>query len=135
MKLFISFLIVAIVCCANAELTAEQKEKVKGYHKECIDVTGANPDLVKQAREGKFADDEKLKNHILCVSKKIGFQNDAGDIQTDVLKHKLGAALGDQAVADQLISTCAQPKANPAETAFQTLKCYYEKTPTHVSFI
>nr|AQY18977.1 odorant-binding protein [Galeruca daurica] len=130
-----AFLIVAFVCYANAEITAEQKEKLKEYHKACIVESGVNPEVVKQSRQGQFAEDEKFKIHLFCISKKIGFQNDAGEIQTGVLSKKVGAILNDQKLADQLISTCAQAKENAAETTFQTVKCFFEKSPEHISIL
>jgi hypothetical protein len=114
-------------------LTDEQKEKIKAYHKECSAQSGVDQELISKARKGDFTDDPKLKEHLFCFSKKAGFQNDAGDIQKDVLKTKLNAELKDEAATDKLIEKCAVKKATPQETAFDTIKCYYENSPTHVS--
>ncbi|XP_028141918.1 uncharacterized protein LOC114335825 [Diabrotica virgifera virgifera] len=132
---FLVFSLVFAVYYANAAITPEQAEKIKSFHKECLPESGVNPELVQKARQGDFANDDKLKAHIFCVSKKIGFQNDAGEIQVEVLKAKVGAALEDPALAAQLIGTCAKQQANGPETAFETIKCYHEKTPIHLSII
>ncbi|KAH0819362.1 hypothetical protein MTP99_000182 [Tenebrio molitor] len=130
MKVFVVFVFAVVAVQA---LTDEQKEKIKAYHKECSAQSGVDQELISKARKGDFADDPKLKEHLFCFSKKAGFQNDAGDIQKDVLKTKLNAELKDEAATDKLIEKCAVKKATPQETAFDTIKCYYENSPTHVS--
>ncbi|XP_072392678.1 B1 protein-like [Diabrotica undecimpunctata] len=130
------FLVLSLAfAVAYAAITPEQVEKIKSFHKECLPKSGVNPELVQKARQGDFTNDQKLKEHIFCVSKLIGFQNDAGEIQVDVLKAKVGAALDDTALAAQLIDTCAKNLGNGPETAFETVKCYHEKTPVHLSII
>lgn len=122
--------------CSNFQgLSDEQKAKLKNYHLECIKETGVNPDLVTKARNGEFADDEKFKNHLFCVSKKVGFQNEAGDIQEDVIRTKLNAEIKDLDITNKLIAKCALKKATPAQTAYDTIVCYYNATPHHISIV
>ncbi|XP_072392679.1 B1 protein-like [Diabrotica undecimpunctata] len=132
---FLVLSLVFSVCFVYADITSEQFEKLKSHHKECLPKSGVNPELVQKARQGNFVNDQKLKEHIFCVSKLIGFQNEAGDIQTDVLQAKVGAALGDPALAAQLIATCAKKQASGPETAYETIKCYKEKSPNHISIV
>lgn len=119
----------------QGELTQDQVEKLKEHHRECSQISGVSQDLVKKARQGDFSEDQKLKNHLFCVSKKIGFQSEDGKIQNEVLKTKVGAALGDQELANSLIGECAKESTSGPETAFQIIKCYYEKTPKHISIV
>nr|AIX97052.1 odorant-binding protein 6 [Dastarcus helophoroides] len=130
-----SFAIIAAVTFVVAVygLTDEQKEKIRNYHKECSAVSGVNQEVIAKARKGEFVEDPKFKEHLFCFSKKVGFQNEAGDLQVEVLKAKVGAEHKDQAVVDQLIKKCAVKKQTPQETAYDTIKCYYESTPTHIS--
>ncbi|CAG9764449.1 unnamed protein product [Ceutorhynchus assimilis] len=131
----ISFVVVASLAFVNADLTDEQKAKIVANGKLCVGETGVDTELIKQARNGKFVDDEKLKSFTFCMSKKHGFQNDAGEIQTEVVREKMTQVLGDADVVNKLIETCLVPKESNEATAFETFKCYYENTPTHVSIL
>ncbi|RZC37080.1 PBP GOBP domain containing protein [Asbolus verrucosus] len=124
---------VALAVVGVQALTDEQKEKIKAYHKDCSAESGVDQDLISKARKGEFVDDAKLKEHLFCFSKKAGFQNDAGDIQEDVIRTKLNAELKDLDATNKLITKCAVKKDTPQQTAFDTIKCYYENTPTHVT--
>ncbi|XP_063904896.1 B1 protein-like [Zophobas morio] len=128
-----AFIVLVAVAISVQALTDEQKEKIKTYHKDCAAASGVDQDLVARGRKGDFVDDPKLKEHLFCVSKKAGFQNDAGDVQTEVLKAKLNAELKDQEVTNKLVEKCAVKKATPQDTAFESFKCYYENTPHHIS--
>lgn len=79
-------------------------------------------------------DDAKLKEHLLCFSKKIGFQNEAGELQPEVIKAKIS---GDVPAADlqKANEKCGTVKgATPQQTAFNVLKCYSEATGAKISF-
>ncbi|CAG9856348.1 unnamed protein product [Phyllotreta striolata] len=132
---YLVVLVVVCVCYVQSEFTPEQVAKIKQHHAECSKESGVNQELVARARKGDFVEDAKLKRHMFCVSKKIGFQNQEGMVQEEVLKAKVGAILGDQKLADSLIGVCAKNLANGEETAFAAVKCYYEKTPTHISIV
>ncbi|KAF7272390.1 hypothetical protein GWI33_014817 [Rhynchophorus ferrugineus] len=125
--------LISIAVCVTADLTDEQKQKIIAYGKECVTQTGVDKELVHKARQGSFTDDSKLKSFTFCISKKIGFQNDNGDAQADVIKQKLAAAINDADAADKLIAKCLEKKDTPEETAYETFKCYYENTPVHLS--
>ncbi|KAJ8924164.1 hypothetical protein NQ315_006948 [Exocentrus adspersus] len=135
MKLTVGILCLAAVAIARANLTEEQIEKLKGYHKDCAGETGVDVELVTKARKGEFSEDAKFKDHLFCVAKKIGIMTADGDIQKDVLKTKLSSAINDEAAAEKLIEECALKKDTPQETAFDTVQCYYVKTPTHISIV
>nr|AVI04896.1 putative odorant-binding protein 16 [Anthonomus grandis] len=132
MKGIVVFVLVAVVACKSAGLTDEQKAKVQVYGKECVTDTGVDPELIKKARAGSFADDAKLKAFTFCMSTKIGFQNDAGDIQADVIKEKLSSAISAE-VADMLIERCLKKLDTNEDTAYEVFKCYYENTPEHLA--
>ncbi|KAJ8970113.1 hypothetical protein NQ317_019659 [Molorchus minor] len=133
--LFVVVALTTIVLASGAGLTEEQKQKLSGHHKECITESGVDNELVSKARKGEFTEDPKLKDHLFCLAKKIGFMNDSGDIKKDVLKTKVGSVVGDDSLADKLIDQCAVKKSSPQETAYETVKCYSEKTSQRVSVI
>nr|UWL63301.1 odorant binding protein 11 [Pagiophloeus tsushimanus] len=117
----------------NADLTDEQKQKIQAYGKECVGETSVDTELIKKARAGTFTDDAKLKAFVLCMSKKLGFQNNNGEIQTEVVRQKLGGALNDADAANKLVEKCLVVKGSNEDTAFESFKCYYESTPTHLT--
>lgn len=117
---------------AQAKLTEEQVAKLKEHREVCIKETGAGVEKIDAAKKGEFADDAKLKAYLLCIAKRIGFIDGAGELQSGVLKAKVGAAIDDQELADKLEPECAVKKDSPEETVFQMAKCFYEKNPKHV---
>nr|AHE13799.1 odorant binding protein [Lissorhoptrus oryzophilus] len=134
MKSFLAaVVIIGALACIEAQLTDEQKAKLKEHYTVCVGGTGVDKDVVTKARQGNFVDDPKLKAFAFCMSKRIGFQNEAGDVQPDVVKAKLSGAINDPAAADKLIQQCLIKKENPEDTAFNAFQCYYENTPTHIA--
>ncbi|XP_019866436.1 B2 protein [Aethina tumida] len=123
MKSFVVF--VAVFGLTLAALSDEQRAKLKTYHEECSKESQVDQSLVEKAKAGEFTDDDGLKNHIFCVSKKLGFQNDAGEIQVGVVKEKLATVIDDPSKIDEIVKKCAVQKDTPQNTAFSTIECYY----------
>lgn len=108
---------------------------MKNHHKECSVESHVQPDLLQKLRAGEFpAENEQLKNHVFCVAKKIGFINEAGEIQTTVLKTKLSTVI-DPALADKLIEKCAVSSGNGAQTSYNAVKCFHDNTPDHIVLV
>lgn len=116
----------------QAKLSDEQAAKLKEHRKICLDQTVVDAGKIEAARKGQFVDDAKVKDYLVCVSKRMSFLNDAGNLQHPVLKAKVGAVFEDQNLADKLDAECAVEKTTPQETIFELAKCYYEKNPKHV---
>ncbi|XP_017783047.1 PREDICTED: general odorant-binding protein 56d-like [Nicrophorus vespilloides] len=130
------FIIVACVCLAVAVqahiLTEEQMEKLKTYKMECITSSGVDVEVVEKSKKGEFAEDPKLKEFLFCVAKKVGFLNEDGDYQVDVMKAKITAKHGQEA-ADNVVVACTEKKeASGAETSYALAKCFYEKSKEHI---
>nr|UWL63321.1 odorant binding protein 31 [Pagiophloeus tsushimanus] len=124
--LFAAVFIVALVQVKS--LTDKQKELLAQHYKECLEKSKVDQAILQRARSGDFADDAKLKEHILCVTQKIGFQNSAGELQKEVIEKKLKEALkGDEAKAKQLIKACAVANPDPKLQAYNAFKCVYQK--------
>lgn len=107
---------------------------MQAISKECREKTGVKEELILKARKGEFVDDPKLKEHLLCFSKKIGFQNEAGELQPAAIKAKIG---GDIPAADlqKASEKCSGIKrSTPQQTAFDVLKCYSQATGAKISF-
>ncbi|RZC42570.1 PBP GOBP domain containing protein [Asbolus verrucosus] len=79
----------------------------------CANEAGVEQEKVKGFKKGKFYEDSKFKDYVFCLSKKIGYQNDAGDFRNDFLP----------VIA---LSKCAVKKDTPQESAYQFFKCYYK---------
>ncbi|KAL1513933.1 hypothetical protein ABEB36_003271 [Hypothenemus hampei] len=120
------FLFVALV--QVKALTDKQKELLAQHYKQCVELSKVDPTVLQKARSGDFANDDKLKQHILCIAKKSGFQNEAGVLQRSVIKTKLKEALkGDEVKTQELVNTCAVAKPDPKLQAFEAFKCIYQK--------
>ncbi|KAJ8924162.1 hypothetical protein NQ315_006946 [Exocentrus adspersus] len=117
------------------EITQEQKAKLDKYREECKQQSNVDVEILKKMREGVFTDDPKLKEFLLCVSKKAGFQNEAGEVQQDVIVEKLGHAMSDEEKAKKLIEKCGTQEGSPAGVVFKVVKCLYDSTPNHIVII
>ncbi|KAJ8932132.1 hypothetical protein NQ314_014913 [Rhamnusium bicolor] len=110
-------------------MTKEEEDKVMSYHKECLEESKVDEALALQAKNGKYVDDAKLKKHLFCVNKKIGFQNEAGDLQIDFIKSKINAIIKDDGLTNEVVNKCNIKKDTPEDTAFETLKCFHQFAP------
>nr|QFO46768.1 odorant binding protein [Cylas formicarius] len=111
----------------NAQ-TDKQKELLAKHHKECLAKSQVSQITLDKARTGDFQNDPKLAEHILCISKKIGFQNEVGELQREVIERKLKEAVkGDETKTKKLITDCVINDANPKTTAVNAFKCIYQK--------
>lgn len=117
----------------QAGLTDEQKAKLVEHYKQCTESTGVDKELVNKARQGEFVDDPKLKEFFNCMFMKIGFLNEAGEIQVDVMKEKMPSDVNKDE-AEKVFAACKDKKGNsPTDTAFELYKCYWESTSNHIT--
>lgn len=65
----------------------------------------------------------------MCLSKKIGYQNEDGVLLKEVMRQKLLASLKDQKLVNSIIDECAIVRDTPQSTAFEATKCYFKKLP------
>lgn len=103
------------------------------HFKQCTQSTGVDTELVSKARRGEFVDDPKLKEFFNCMFLRIGFINEAGEVQLDVFREKMPSDV-DKDEAERVLAVCKDKKGNaPGETAFELFKCYWETTPNHIT--
>lgn len=63
---------------------------------------------------------------------KIGFLNEAGEVQMDVIRQKMPSDV-DKDEAEKVFSACKDKKGNSqTDIAFELFKCYWESTPNHI---
>ncbi|XP_018565058.1 B1 protein-like [Anoplophora glabripennis] len=120
---------------ATLDITSEQKAKLDEYKDECKKQSGVNVEILKKLPEGEFPEDPKLKEFLFCVSKKTGFQNDAGEIQQAVIIEKLGKALKDPAKAKELTEKCTNQEGSPSEITYKFVICFYNHSSKHVVIV
>nr|APG79378.1 pheromone binding protein 17 [Cyrtotrachelus buqueti] len=108
--------------------TDKQKELLAQHYKQCVEQTHVDQNVLQQARAGNFTDDPKLKDHILCITKKIGFQDEAGHLQKEVIQKKLKEAVkGNEDQTKKLMEACAITNQDPKLQAFNAFKCIHHK--------
>lgn len=94
-----------------------------------MEETGISMELVQKMKSGELIDDPKVKAQLLCFSKKIGLQNDAGELQPDVIKAKLMSVTQDEAKAQEVMDKCLVTKDTPEDSVFETVKCLNQYVP------
>ncbi|KAF7284579.1 hypothetical protein GWI33_021959 [Rhynchophorus ferrugineus] len=67
--------------------------------------------------------------HSLCISKTLGWQNEDGSVNTDTIRARAENILGSSPKLDEIVSECAQNKANAEETAIHLTRCYGKYAP------
>nr|QFO46774.1 odorant binding protein [Cylas formicarius] len=109
-------------------LSDEQKATIRANIRECSEETNAIKDVVQQARQGNFADNQSLKEYLLCIAKKNQAQDANGKLNVATIREKLGTVLGAKD-ADEIAEKCAKERATPSDTAFEAFKCFYDNAP------
>ncbi|KAF7272398.1 B1 protein-like [Rhynchophorus ferrugineus] len=130
MKQFLLIItVIGISSTVFAELSEAQKQKVDSYENECMVKTGVARDVVEKAQQGTLIDDPKLKAFAFCISKKIGLQNEKGEVQIEALKEQLPSLVENPEQDKDLIASCLGDSKDPEEIAFHTYICYYKANP------
>ncbi|KAG5866419.1 hypothetical protein JTB14_022980 [Gonioctena quinquepunctata] len=126
--------LVVLVCSCWAQ-TPEQVENLKRHNEECSKQITIDPQLVDNARQGKFSEEQVLKDYLFCVAKKAGFFSDKGDLQKDILLAQTSFAAGNDNDAKKLVDACAVQQNNGPDTTLHVARCYYEKSPQHINIL
>lgn len=103
-------------------------EVLLGHHNECKSETNIDDGVATGVLAGNFIDDPVLKQHMFCMSKRLGIQNDDGEIQKEVVREKISQVLDDDEKVTEVTETCSVVRDTPEETAFELAKCIYEAT-------
>ncbi|KAJ8980112.1 hypothetical protein NQ317_010898 [Molorchus minor] len=95
------------------------------YHQECKQETGITDSVAFGGLMGTLPVNKQFKQHVFCMSRKAGVQNEAGEIQRDVIKEQLSKYIDNDKV-DALTEQCAVDQEFPEDTAAEMVKCYYQ---------
>jgi hypothetical protein len=81
--------------------------------------------------KGGWEDDAKLKQQVLCMSKKHGQITESGELVLDVWRSwvkKVGAKHEED---EKILNECVVKKDTPEETMFNAFKCVQKKVFAH----
>lgn len=110
------------------DLTPEQRQTIRTYRQECLNETDVDPNLVYGADRGEFPEDEKLKCFAKCFYRKVGFIDDAAEVQLDHIRSKIPDGEDRQKALD-VIEKCKGTEGKDAcDKAYRLHKCYFENT-------
>ncbi|CAG9764459.1 unnamed protein product [Ceutorhynchus assimilis] len=127
MKIVLVFSLSILAAVVKTEITPEQHQEMMDISQACLAETGATHDMVMKALAGNFSDDPKFKEQLVCVGKGAGFLDEEGKYIREELKKKIMVLVDDEAKADGIIEKCADEKATPQETAFESTKCFFKE--------
>lgn len=105
----------------------EVLKKLIKYNNECRQETHISAVLVNNLAAGKFSDDPLLAKHLLCISKKAGYQDDNGNILLEQNREILTRILEDPLKVDEVVNACIKQYETPEKTAVEVTKCLKEK--------
>ncbi|XP_044265628.1 B1 protein-like [Tribolium madens] len=126
MKTIIFFVFVLVGALA---LTKESVDKLEPISKECRELNGISEDIILKVRRGEAVNEPKLKNHILCVSKKTGLATETGETNVEILRTKLRKVSESDNEVNNIIQKCVVKKITPEETAFEIFACLRKIKP------
>ncbi|XP_018565059.1 uncharacterized protein LOC108906319 [Anoplophora glabripennis] len=125
----IAVCVVASLVQAELIITEEQKSKLIGHHKVCSEQVSVQDDVIEKLLEGVFSEDQSFKNYLFCLSKRIGFQNEAGEVQKEVIITKLRDSIEDPSKAEEYTEKCLVKEGKPADVVYKVVTCLQESTP------
>ncbi|XP_008548248.1 general odorant-binding protein 56d [Microplitis demolitor] len=127
MKIFAVILAVCFVG-ALAELTEEQKAKLRELRTACVTETGVDEANVDSAKQGVWKmDDVKLRCFFFCMMKKIKVMNEDGTLNEEMTRKRMANDLPADKI-DAVMMKCKDMKgADMCETAMMMMKCYAEE--------
>nr|AVU05018.1 odorant binding protein 9 [Agrilus mali] len=124
----ISVLLFVVVGSAMCDLAPELQAILKKRQDECLASNPVDKNVLDDARNGKFADDAKLKKYIFCNLYEGSFLTEEGVLRPQIAQIKLTLAFGKEK-AESLIEKCKPvSKGNKVDVAFDLLKCIYNDT-------
>nr|UTN00828.1 odorant binding protein [Semanotus bifasciatus] len=97
-------------------------EYFRGVHREC----GMAEENSQTMLDGEVPDGEQFRKDLLCVSKKVGMQDEAGNIQVQEMEDQFRRNIPDQSKVNDILSNCFVQMNSPEETAYEMTKCIHK---------
>ncbi|XP_023014266.1 general odorant-binding protein 69a [Leptinotarsa decemlineata] len=121
-------ILVGFLLCGVYGITEEQQQIMDSLHAECTSQTGVSEDLIVNARNGDFSEDNKLKCYMKCIFEELGALEDDGSIDVDGMIAILPDEIKE--TATPIFTKCGtQAGVDVCDAIFQTHKCYYAGNP------
>ncbi|KAL3288147.1 hypothetical protein HHI36_002595 [Cryptolaemus montrouzieri] len=110
----------------------EMFARIQTYNAECGKEINVDSDVLSRAKKGDIDEkNENLSAYILCYAKKVGFVNDAVELQDDVIARKMSLQVTDKALVTRVVKLCHEIKNTGDNNLFSSrvLSCYYKNLP------
>ncbi|KAJ8924166.1 hypothetical protein NQ315_006950 [Exocentrus adspersus] len=131
MKAFAFILCVSVSCILVAGAPPDDgAQKVKQVHDECQ----ANPaihledSVFKAIHKGEPFNRTLVGAHMLCMTTKLGTQNQDGTINREAVRRIIARDNTDDAKVDEITDKCVEQGATPEETALKLSQCIRKNT-------
>jgi hypothetical protein len=94
----------------------------------CQNETGVSDKVLSKIRNRQWEDDLKLKQQVLCLSKKNGLMTESGELVFDEWRNHLKEVITNDEEVEKIVNECIVKKDTPEETTFNAVKCVQKKT-------
>ncbi|XP_022914218.1 general odorant-binding protein 56d-like [Onthophagus taurus] len=124
----------AVFAVASAALYTEAEfTTIKTHSKECQDSTHLDADKLAELRKRHFDEnDDKIKEYLFCVFKKMGWQHDDGTVD----KAHVETTMSKNDVAKTAMDKCIDKHGSTGpETAFTVFKCWWDHLPADFKMV
>lgn len=106
---------------------------VKKINDECFKLSNLPKEGLDKIRTGEVdLTNTAVKNHIFCYTKKVGFINDAGILNDDLIKTRTALQFNDKDKVEKGAKICNVPKTADEEPNYFSAKvvaCYFKNFP------
>nr|ALW95360.1 odorant-binding protein 1 [Cryptolaemus montrouzieri] len=129
--LTLAFIVISLCGVMGNELQ-EMFARIQTYNAECGKEINVDSDVLSRAKKGDIDEkNENLSAYILCYAKKVGFVNDAVELQDDVIARKMSLQVTDKALVTRVVKLCHEIKNTGDNNLFSSrvLSCYYKNLP------
>ncbi|KAF7278588.1 hypothetical protein GWI33_008207 [Rhynchophorus ferrugineus] len=122
MKLLLVLFTVTIVV-AQIILPPEIIKMLLRYNNECKTESGATPQMIMAAIGGEIEDNPMMRQHLICLGKKLNYIDADGHLQRDSIKIGMMRVLKDETKIDNALDKCLVDKDTSEDTVFNAIKC------------
>uniref|UniRef100_A0A1B0CTT1 Uncharacterized protein n=2 Tax=Lutzomyia longipalpis TaxID=7200 RepID=A0A1B0CTT1_LUTLO len=131
----VAFLLaICVGCGAKVEIPEELREGARLLHEHCVAQTNVDESLILASVNGYLPDDRTLQCYIDCLFRTTGLIDENGHILFEEIAHLLPTEIKEIIVA--VTSKCRTIHGkDECETAYLTVKCYFEADPEHSMLI
>lgn len=97
--------------------------------RDCLDETGEGNELIRKIQNGEHVDEQVLKRQCFCINRKLGVQDDSGNIIRGNLEPYLNKFIPDEEKRKQAFEKCILMGGTPEDTAYYLQTCLRDFIP------